>query len=401
MSAAAGKALRDGGLIIFNAGSSSLKFTLYDIEDGRPAVRAHGLLEETERTPALHIRDASHQSLYEQRWPVPQAFGALLATLIDWIESHLGAPLRGVGHRVVHGGAAHDQPVRMTPALLGELEALTPLMPLHQPHALAVIRALAELHPELPQIACFDTAFHRSLPRHERLYGLPRALSDSGVQRYGFHGLSYEYIASRLGDYDPRAASGRCVVAHLGNGASLCAMVGGRSVATTMGFSALDGLLMGTRCGALDPGILLYLVRELHYDAPRLEHLLYHESGLLGVSGGLSSDMRSLQASDDPAARDAVDLFIYRIQRELGAMIAAAGGIDALVFTGGIGEHADEVRARVCASLGWLGLQLDADANRRGDTRLHSDGSRVNAWVIATDEDLIIAEHSLALLGAA
>jgi acetate kinase len=288
--------------------------------------------------------------------------------------------------------------VRIEPHVLAQLEAMVPLMPLHLPHNLAAIRALATTHPHLPQIACFDTAFHRTLPPLERAFALPRALTEAGVVRYGFHGLSYEYIAARLPEVDRRAAQGRTIVAHLGNGASLCALDAGRSVGTTMGFSALDGLMMGTRPGWLDPGVLLYLIREKAYDARRLERLLYDECGLLGVSG-VSSDMRTLLASTDAAAREAVELFCHRVVCAIGSLVAPLGGFDALVFTGGIGENAAPVRQRICEALAWLGLSIDADANDRAGPRISAAQSRVGAWVIPTDEDLMIARHTRELIG--
>jgi acetate kinase len=301
---------------------------------------------------------------------------------------------------VVFGGALHQEPVRVGPDVLASLETLVPLMPLHLPHNLAPIRALATIHPQLPQVACFDTAFHRTLPALERRFAVPRALSEAGVVRYGFHGLSYEFVAGRLADFDRRAAEGRTVVAHLGNGASLCALDAGRSVGTTMGFSALDGLVMGTRPGWLDPGVVLYLLREKAYDLRGLERLLYEQCGLLGASG-LSSDMRALLASAEPAAREAVELFCHRVVCAIGALVAPLGGFDALVFTGGIGENAAPVRRRICEALQWMGLSIDTDANERGGPRISASDSRVRAWVIATDEDLMIARHTRELVGIA
>jgi acetate kinase len=279
--------------------------------------------------------------------------------------------------------------------------ATVPLAPLHLPHNLEPIDALAELYPQLPQAACFDTGFHATTTRIERLFGLPRAMTEAGIERYGFHGLSYEYIAGRLAQLDAEAAAGRTLVAHLGNGASVCAMTGGRSVATSMGFSALDGLVMGTRCGSLDPGVIIYLLRERGYDAATLEHLLYHESGLLGISGGISSDMRDLMHSDEIAAREAIDVFVHRLVREIGALAATAGGFDTLVFTGGIGEHSPAIRAAACTALQWLGVELDIAANSANAQRLHGSGSRVQVWMIPTDEELVIARHCVQLLALA
>ncbi len=304
------------------------------------------------------------------------------------------------GHRVVHGGMKFTSPALIDSDTLSSLKSLISLAPLHQPHNLAAIEAVAQQAPGLPQVACFDTAFHRTQPSVAQAFALPRRFTDAGVLRYGFHGLSYEYIASVLPEVDAAAAAGRTLVAHLGNGASICAMKGCRSVASTMGFTALDGLPMGTRCGAIDPGVLLYLIEQHRLDARTLEHLLYHESGLLGVSG-ISSDMRTLLASSDPRAAEAVDLFIYRIGREIGSLAAALGGLDALVFTGGIGENAPTIRARVCREAAWLGVQFDEAANAEGGPRISLRGSPVSAWVVPTNEELIIALHTKRLLPAA
>jgi acetate kinase len=298
----------------------------------------------------------------------------------------------------VHGGDAFAAPVRIDAEVLARLERLVPLAPLHQPHNLASMRVIAERAPTLAQIACFDTAFHREQEPVARAFGLPREITGRGVRRYGFHGLSYEYIADIFPRFDGGASRGRVVVAHLGNGASMCAMRSGKSVATTMGFTALDGLLMGTRAGALDPGVVLYMLDELKMDARAIERLLYHESGLLGVSG-VSSDMRTLLSRDDAGSRFAVELFCYRVRRELGSMAAALGGLDAIVFTGGIGEHAAPIRARICRDAAWLGVALDEKANAAAGPRISGEGSGVSAWVIATDEELMIARHTLAVLG--
>jgi acetate kinase len=300
----------------------------------------------------------------------------------------------------VHGGEEFDAPVRIDAAVLARLERLVPLAPLHQPHNLAPMRVIAERTPTLPQVACFDTAFHRTQEPVARAFGLPPEITGRGVRRYGFHGLSYEYIAAAFPRYDAAAARGRVVAAHLGNGASMCAMQAGRSMASTMGFTALDGLLMGTRAGSLDPGVVLYLLDELKMDARAIEKLLYHESGLLGVSG-VSSDMRTLLSRDDPKSAFAIALFCYRARRELGSLAAALGGIDAIVFTGGIGEHAAPIRERICRDAAWLGVTLDERANAAGGPRISTEGSRVSTWVIATDEESMIARHTLAALEAA
>jgi acetate kinase len=337
----------------------------------------------------------------EKEWPAGTRLGhdGAIEFLFAWGRGGAlgGNRIIAAGHRVVHGGLEFTQPVRIGPDVLAALEVLVPLAPLHQPHNLAAIRAVAQRVPELPQVACFDTAFHRTQPAVAQAFGLPRRYAAEGVVRYGFHGLSYEYIASVLPGTDARAAAGRTVVAHLGNGASLCALKGGRSVASTMGFTALDGLPMGTRCGALDPGVLLYLMDNHDLDVRALEKLLYQQSGLLGVSG-ISSDMRALVASPDPRAAEAIDLFVYRIGRELGSLAAALGGLDALVFTGGIGENAAAIRARVCREAAWLGLDLDAAANDAGGPRVSRAESRVTAWVIPTNEELMIAQHTRRLL---
>src|SRR5581483_6453635 len=308
-----------------------------------------------------------------------------------------GHRIIAAGHRVVHGGLQFTRPVRIDAAVLAALESLVPLAPLHQPHNLAAIRAITGRAPGLPQVACFDTSFHRTQPAVAQTFALPRRYTEEGVLRYGFHGLSYEYIASVLRRTDDRAAAGRTVVAHLGNGASLCALTGGRSVASTMGFTAVDGLPMGTRCGALDPGVLLYLMDRHGMDARALEKLIYQQSGLLGVSG-LSSDLRTLLASPDPRAAQAVDLFVYRIGRELGSLAAALGGLDALVFTGGIGENAAAIRARVCRDAAWLGLELDEAANEAGGPLVSCSESKVHAWIIPTNEEFMIARHTRSLI---
>lgn len=321
----------------------------------------------------------------------------LLAHVMAWIEDHVGPNrLIAAGHRVAHGGLSGVAPVLVTPAVLAQLQALTPLAPLHQPHNLAPIAALAERHPGLAQVACFDTTFHANNPRIARLYGLPHALAEEGVLRFGFHGLSYEYIAERLPHFETRPGKGRAIVAHLGSGASLCALVNGKSVASTMGFSALDGVPMGTRCGELDPGVLLYLMQEKGMDAKAIETLLYHDSGLLGVSG-VSNDVRQLLESKDPRAAEAIHLFVYRSAREIGSLAAAAGGLDTLVFTAGIGEHAPQIRAAICAQSAWLGVRLDPDANLAGKPRISMPDSAVSVWVIPTNEELMVARHTFEL----
>jgi acetate kinase len=386
-------------LLTLNAGSSNLKASLFEIDGGAPRLALKGELEGIGAAPRFTACDPSGRVTDRRDWAGAEpAFDVLLDSIIAWAESHLGvATLAAVGHRVVHGGSAHVRSERVTPELLTALERLIPLAPLHQPHNLAPMRAIAATRPSLPQVACFDTAFHASMPAVATRFALPRAYGDAGVRRYGFHGLSYEFIAGRLAEIAPELAAGRVIAAHLGAGASLCAMRGGRSVDTTMGLTALDGLMMGTRCGSLDAGVVLYMLREQHLTADEVEAVLYQHSGLLGVSG-LTGDMRALLASDDPHAAEAVDLFVYRIACEVGALASALGGLDGLVFTAGIGEHAPPIRSRVCARLGWLGVALDEAANRAGAGVISTPASRVAVRVIPTDEETTIARHTLEVL---
>jgi acetate kinase len=391
-------------VLTINAGSSSLKFSVYDVgEEDRPTLAAKGQIEGIGTSPRFTASDADGRALVERRFPDDRTSGhaEFLRVLGGWLrERFAGTELVGVGHRVVHGGTDYAKPVRIDPAVLEKLAALCPLAPLHQPHNLAGIRAVAAVLPELPQVACFDTAFHRAHPAVADWYALPRHFYDDGVRRYGFHGLSYEYIASVLPETAPELAEGRVVVAHLGSGASMCAMHAGRSIDSTMGFTALDGLPMGTRCGALDPGVVLHLNRAYGMDADAIEHLLYHECGLKGVSG-IGNDMRDLLASDDPRAAQAIELFVYRIGRELGALTAAQGGLDGLVFTAGIGERSAAIRERVCARAGWLGIDLDQAANRAGGPKISKATSMVAVYAIPTDEEQMIARHTLVVLGRA
>lgn len=388
-------------ILSVNAGSSSIKFALFEIPCGDDPRRvASGEIEGIGTLPHLTARDATGNVLTERRWDAGEALGheAFLGDLLGWAGEHLGADeLVAVGHRVVHGGTRYATPTRVTPPVLAELEALCPLAPLHQPHNLAAIRAIETVRPGLAQIACFDTAFHHDQPAVATRFAIPRALEEEGVRRYGFHGLSYEYIARRLAELDPALASGRVIAAHLGNGASLCAMQGPRSIDTTMSFTALDGLVMGTRCGTIDPGVLLYLLQQKGYDADGIEHLLYERSGLLGVSG-ISSDMRALLESDSPQAEEAVDLFTYRVAREAGALASTLGGLDGFVFTAGIGENAPEIRARTCRRLAWLGIDIDEAANSSGEPVISTPLSRVTVRVIPTDEERMIAIHTAELL---
>ncbi len=390
-----------GSILTLNAGSSSLKFALFE-NDATLAPTARGEIENLQSAPRFVARDAAGTVLAEQEWGSGQSrsFATILDYLLQFSETHLGGDgLAAVGHRIVHGGADHIAPARITAALLGQLHALTPLDPLHMPHNLAPIRAVAASRPNLAQIACFDTAFHHTLPPVARRFALPRALEDAGVRRYGFHGLSFEYIASRLPDISRRLAEGRVIAAHLGAGASLCALQGGISIATTTGFSALDGLVMATRCGSLDPGIILYLGQQGR-SFSEIEDMLYRQSGLLGVSG-VSDDVRVLLASADPHAKEALDLFTYRIATEVGGLVSALGGLDGLVFTAGIGEHAPAIRASVAARLSWLGLRLDMAANATGNGRISSNDSAIDVFVIPTDEEAMIAHHTYAIISKA
>ena len=388
-------------ILTLNSGSSSIKFALFRTDQRDLANITVGKIEAIGLAPRMKARDGKGQTLIERHWENGAALSheVFLGELLDWLESHLeGSALIGVGHRVVHGGVDFYAPLQITDTLLAKLDALSPLAPLHQPHNLAAIRAITAMRPHLPQIACFDTAFHHDQPAVATRFGLPRALEQEGVRRYGFHGISYEYIARRLAELDPALAKGRVIAAHLGNGASLCAMLDGRSMDTTMGFTALDGLMMGTRCGALDPGVLLYLLQQKGMSAKAIEHLLYSESGLLGVSG-ISSDMRELLANPDPRAKEAVDLFTYRIARETAALTGALGGLDGLVFTAGIGENSPEVRALACQRLAWMGIELDDARNRANASVISTPQSRVTVHVIPTDEERMIAMHTLATLG--
>ena len=386
-------------IAVVNAGSSSVKFGFYDCEGDEPLL-LKGQVEQIGVSPTLTASDGEGNDLAEQSWPAEgfghtQAMGAILETAREHLP---GSTVKGVGHRVVHGGTRFAVPVEVTADVITELDKLTPLAPLHQPHNLAPIKAIAENMPHIRQVACFDTAFHQTQPHLAQAFALPREISDAGVRRYGFHGLSYEYVSGRLREVAPDHADKKIVIAHLGNGASLCAIDGGKSVATTMGFTAVEGLMMGTRCGSVDPGVLIYLMDEHDMDARGLEKLVYKQSGLLGVSG-ISSDMRTLRQSDDPKAREAIDLFIYRIVREIGSLSAALGGLDGLVFTGGIGMRDAKTRREVAAGCAWLGAELDEDRNSGGDGPISRDSSRLPMWVVSTDEERVIARQTAAVLG--
>jgi acetate kinase len=381
---------------VINAGSSSLKFSIYE---GETRVLA-GNVDGIGVRPNATATDAHGNAIAPPDFArsAPASPSEVLPAILPWARPHLGTRrLVALGHRVVHGGMRHSKPARVTPELLAELEALVPLAPLHEPHNLAPIRTAMEINPELPQVACFDTAFHRTAPELEQAFALPYTLYTEGIRRYGFHGLSYEYIASILPERAPEIAEGRVIVAHLGNGCSACAMQARRSVTTTMGFTALDGIPMGTRCGALDPGVVLHLIQQKGMTAERLVDLLYRESGMLGLSG-ISSDFRELLASDEPRARFAIDLFCHTVARHIGSLAAALDGLDGLVFTAGVGENAAAIREQICQACAWLGLQLDPVANNRHQTRISTANSRVAAFVIRTDENLMIARHARALI---
>jgi acetate kinase len=388
-------------VLVLNAGSSSIKFSVFALGQGaRLRLDANGQIEGIGTRPRFVARDAAGAELLSETLALagPDGHAQALRRLGDWLRDRLADDrVLAVGHRVVHGGVDYDRPVAIDGAVMDRLERLVPLAPLHQPHNLAAIRAIQAQMPGLLQVACFDTAFHRSHPELADWFALPRRLYDAGIRRYGFHGLSYESIAHALTEVAPEIAGGRVVVAHLGSGASMCALAGGRSMDSTMGLTALDGLPMGTRCGALDPGVVLHLSRAHGMNADAIERLLYHDCGLKGVSG-ISNDMRDLLASDDLRAAQAIELFVWRIARELGALAAVLGGLDGLVFTAGIGERSPEIRARVCARAAWLGIELDEDANRRGGPRISVAGSKASAWAIPTDEELMIARHTLAVL---
>jgi len=381
---------------VMNAGSSSLKFSFYEGErriltgqvDGigaRPSASATGINGEGIAPPDLGTKP-------------PMVPSEVLPAILPWARERLGdRQLAALGHRVVHGGLRYSRPARVTSELLAELEALVPLAPLHEPHNLAPIKMVMTLNPELPQIACFDTAFHRTAPEVAQAFALPYSFYEEGIRRYGFHGLSYEYIASVLPRRAPEIANGRVVVAHLGNGCSACAMQNRVSMATTMGFTALDGLPMGTRSGELDAGVVLHLIQQKGMSGEQLVDLLYRRSGMLGLSG-ISSDFRQLLASDNPRARFAVDVFCYRVAGHIASLAAALGGLDGIVFTAGVGENAAPVRGAICRACSWLGLELDEAANREHKERISTPDSRVGAYVIKTDENLMIARHARALV---
>lgn len=390
----------NGAVLTLNAGSSSIKFALYEAGGaGDPLEICRGRVEGLGTHPRFKAQDGKAQELSARDLPSTEVHdhATALAVILAFLrESFPDIRVAAVGHRVVHGGVRHSEPIIVDAALLSELSRLIPLAPLHQPHNLSGIAAAQAAFPDVPQVACFDTAFHRAHPWVNDTFALPRSYFDEGVRRYGFHGLSYEFIADHLRSTVPDVASGRVVVAHLGNGASMCAIHNGASVGSSMGFTALDGLPMGTRCGQLDPGVLLYLMDEKGMDVAAITDLLYNRSGLLGLSG-ISSDMRVLEASDDPKAAEAIDYFVFRVRREIGAMAAILGGIDALVFTGGIGENSVLIRERISAGMDWLGLAINAASNGTNDFDISAAHAPCRTFVIPTDEESVIARHTARL----
>ncbi len=388
-------------VLVINSGSSSIKFGVFDVAEADPKLLCKGLVDEHEKAPRMVV-SAEGRTLLEKHYPAgDNESKRLFVDIFDWIEDHLAdSQLAAVGHRIVHGGREFSGPVSITDDVVVALEALTPLAPLHQPHCLAPIRWIKALRPNLKQIACFDTAFHHGLGPPANRFAIPRHLEERGVRRYGFHGLSFEYIASRLKALSPELAHKRTVIAHLGNGASLCAMRDGRSFDTTMGLTPLDGLVMGTRCGTIDPGVLLFLLQEEKMSADDVQHLLYEKSGLLGVSS-VSADMRVLLASREKSALEAMDLFTFRVAAEVAVMANTLAGLECLVFTGGIGEHAGEIRQCICDRLAWLGVRLDIDANQQTRQSIASRDSKVDVLVIPTSEETTIARHCTALINSA
>jgi acetate kinase len=391
--------MNSGSILVVNAGSSSLKFSIFQSTAADVLNLAlRGQIDGLGTRPHLRVKDAGGATLEDRDYTAAEAghVEEAIALAAGWLRMHFERePLLAVGHRVVHGGIYFSQPVLVDEPVLSALEQLVPLAPLHQPHNLTAIRAVRNTQPQVPQVACFDTAFHRSQPQLAELYAIPWDYYTSGVRHYGFHGLSYEYIAASLPQVAPEIAEGRVIVAHLGSGASLCAIRAGKSVDSTMGFSPLDGIPMGTRPGALDPGVLLHFVRQYGLSADQLEELLYHKSGLLGLSG-ISNDMRVLLESHEPRARLAVDYFVRHIVKQIGALAAVLGGVDGLIFTAGIGEHSAAIRARILQGCAWLGVLPDEAANQRHGPRISAAESAVSAWVIPTNEELMIARHTVA-----
>ncbi len=388
-------------IVVLNAGSSSIKFSLFALGEMELEVVVRGQIEGLFTSPRFVSKDGAGNVLSEKSWGEGHSLGhqGAMDHLVAYLRTELKVhQLVGVGHRVAHGGPDIARPLRVDEKVIQGLEKFVPLAPLHQPHNIAPIRFLMERAPQLPQVACFDTSFHRTNSQVSQMFALPMEYFEGGVRRYGFHGLSYEYISTILAQFDEKAAGGKTIVLHLGNGASMCALESSHSVACTMGFCAVDGLMMGTRSGSLDPGVVLFLMAQRGMSAGEIEKLIYTKSGLLGVSG-VSSDMRELLTSNEPRARLAVDLYVYRVRRELGSLAAALGGVDALVFTGGIGENAAVIRARICRDAGWLGVEFDEGANAKRGPRISAPNSRTSAWVVPTNEELMIARHTKGILG--
>ena len=399
----------DNTILVLNAGSSSIKFGVFTTGEGEDTLKLafRGQIADIGQQAHFVVARSHHnavekgvdEKLVDEKCSLADHEAALQA-LLAWFQQHASSlHLIAVGHRVVHGGTDFSTPVIVDAEVLSKLEALVPLAPLHQPHNLAAIKAFNRIDAEVLQVACFDTAFHRSMPAVAQSFALPRILTAEGIRPYGFHGLSYEYIAGVLPDDEKSGADGRVIVAHLGHGASLCAMVGRRSVATTMTFTPLDGLPMATRCGSIDPGVLLYLMTEKGLTPDAVADLLQNKSGLLGMSG-VSGDMRALLVSGGAHAAEAVELFVYRVVREIGSLAAAADGLDMLVFTGGIGEHSSIIRERICQPLSWLGVQIDSSANAAGNAQISRQDSPVSVWAIPADEELVIAQHAYAMAQA-
>jgi acetate kinase len=393
--------MKDDFALVLNAGSSSLKFCVFRRPKGEKwLLEAKGQIEGIGTAPRLTAKDSGGGKLADEQLGTEVNDGhKAVDSLADWLRSNYGgSKVLGVGHRVVHGGSRFDSPTIVDQKILRDLYDLVPLAPLHQPYNLAAIEEVFVRLPKVPQVACFDTSFHRHHSAVAELVPLSGNLCKAGLHRYGFHGLSYEYIASVLPEVAPEIARGRVIVAHLGSGASLCALKEGKSIDSTLGFTALDGLCMGTRPGSLDPGVVLYLFQSLGLSPKEVEDVLYKKSGLLGISG-ISSDMRDLLSRDEPEARLAVDYFVYRVTKEIGALVAELGGIDGMVFTAGIGENSAEIRRRICESSAWLGLELDEKANTNRGPRISTPQSKVSTWVIPTNEELMIARHTGNLLG--
>lgn len=385
-------------ILIINAGSSSIKFALFDVQNGLHSSIA-GEAEGIGTSPHLTIKE-NGQLMLDKSWENDSSLGyePLLSEILGWIEKHLGTDrLIAAGHRIVHGGQKFYEPILLNAERVKDLEALDILAPLHEPHNIAAIRAVFNIRPKLPQVGCFDTAFHHSMMDVAKLIGIPRKYHDQGVRRYGFHGLSYEYIASQLPKLAPKLAQGRVIAAHLGNGASMCAIKAGKSVDSTMGFTALDGLMMGTRTGSIDAGVVLYMIQSAKMDEKALTNLLYKESGLLGVSG-VSSDVRTLLDSPRPEAKEALDLFCFKAARQAAGLVNALEGLDGLVFTAGIGEHAAPIRAAICAHLSWMGIKLSPEANQANAAIISTPDSAIEVRVIPTNEELMIAQHTLKLV---